>query len=93
MSDLIGKVTLSDGREIDIHMPTMAEVEPLFKNPERMANIGYQLAAISADMTVEELRALSLVDGLVIMQKVHPAIESMLGMLGGGSAIQSGDET
>jgi hypothetical protein len=81
--DLITKITLSDGRRLDVNMPTMGDMETLFNGAAPTDNLPYLMCAKALGITIEEFRTFPMTDGLAIFNAISPALDGMNAYLSG----------
>ena len=74
--DLITKLIISDGRELEVCMPTMEDMEEVF-GAGNADHLPYLMASKAVGMSMDEFRTLSMVDGVRIINAVGPAMEAM----------------
>lgn len=90
--EMIGTVVLLSGRKLSVRMPNMEDIEDLYTGAasSRQQNIMYMIASKSVNMSLKEFKALGVPDGLIVMNKINPAIQSIMTYMAtlGGSDVK-----
>lgn len=74
--EFLYSITTTDGRKLDIHMPTMGELEYLLDGTGPTCTL-YRMCAIAAGISYAEFQALGLVDGQKIMSKLQASMATI----------------
>ncbi len=76
--EFLGVVTLSTGTKLKVYIPTIGDMYGLdFSTGDAI----FELAAKACGMGIDEYKALSIVDGMLVVSKLSNAVEA-LGLLG-----------